>query len=227
VDPADVTSWSVVLGAAAGRPLARDDFARRYGPVIRGYLSARWRLPSGHAEVADATNDVFVECFKGGGALERVNPRSPGGFRAFLYGVVRNVALMAERKLARRRDAAGRSSIDPDSLAADDDSLSRVFDRAWAESVVAEARERMAERSARSAAAGRRFAALGLRFDQGQQPRRMADAMGVPVERVYEILREARAEFRSILIEVLAGYHPGCGEAEVERRCIELLASLR
>lgn len=225
--PADVTSWSVILGAAAGQPLDRDVFARRYGPVIRAYLAARWRRPADDAEVADATSDVFVECFKGGGALERVDPASPGGFRAFLYGIARNVALMVERKLARRRDAAGRGNVEMDALPASEDSLSKAWDRAWAESVVAQARALMQERSTRSPAAARRFEALTLRFEQGQPPRQMAVTMGLPVERLYEVLREARLEYRAVLVEVMAGYHPNSSEAEVERLCVELLSSLR
>jgi RNA polymerase sigma-70 factor (ECF subfamily) len=227
VNPGEVTSWSVILGAATGAPLEREAFAQRYAPVIRAYLAARWRVPPDHADVADATNEAFVECFKEGGALQRVDPTCAGGFRAFLYGVVRNVALMAERKHARRRDAPGPIESDLDALAARGESLSRVFDRAWAESVVLEARTRIAERSRRSPAATQRFLVLTMRFEQNLPPRDIAAALQVPVERVYEWLRQARTEFRTALIEVMARCHPGCSEAEVERLCVELLSSLR
>jgi RNA polymerase sigma-70 factor (ECF subfamily) len=227
VHSADATSWSLVLGAAAGRPLDREAFARRYGPVIRAYLAARWHLAFDHAAVADGTSDVFVECFKGGGALERVDPKNSGGFRAFLFGIVRNVALMSERKLARRRDAPHAMPLDMDAIADSEATLTRVFDRAWAEAVVSEARARMGERAERSPAARRRFAALAMRFEQNMPPRDIAMATETPVERVYEILRQARDEFRATLLEVMAGYHPTCGEAEVEKLCVELLASLR
>ena len=227
VNSADVTSWSLILGAAAGQPVDRDTFARRYGPVIRAYLAARWHLAFDHAAVVDSTSDVFVECFKGGGALTRVDPKCPGGFRAFLYGVVRNVALMAERKLARRREVPAANAHELENLADSEASLSRVFDRAWAEAVVNEARAKMSERAERSPAAKRRFAALAMRFEQSLPPRDIAVATDMPVERVYELLREARNEYRVILLEVMAGYHPSCGEAEVERLCGELLASLR
>lgn len=227
MNSADLTSWSLILGAAAGQALDRDAFARSYGPIIRAYLAARWRLPFEHAAVADATSEVFVECFKGGGALERVDSRRPGGFRAFLYGVVRNVALMTERKLARRRDAPAPGDVDLDQVADSEATLSRVFDRAWAETVVQEARGRMAERAGRSPAAKRRFEALSLRFEQGHAPRHIAETTGVPVERVYEVLREARAEFRAALLEVMAAYHPTSNEIQLEALCVELLASLR
>ncbi|MEZ5966271.1 MAG: sigma-70 family RNA polymerase sigma factor [Planctomycetota bacterium] len=227
MNSADVTSWSLILGAAAGKAIDREAFARLYGPVIRSYLAARWHLSFEDAAVVDGTSDVFVECFKGGGALERVDSQRPGGFRAFLYGVVRNVALMTERKLARRRERGTQGSLDFDALPDAEDTLSRVFDRAWAEAVVREARARMAQRAQRSPAASRRLQTLTMRFEQGLAPRHIAAANEVPVERVYELLREARTEFRATLLEVMATYHPNSTEAEVERLCVDLLASLR
>ena len=225
MDSADFTSWSMILGAAAGRAVDRDLFSRRYGAVIRAYLAARWRVSQDSPGVADATNDVFVDCFKDGGALSRVDPTFAGGFRAFLYGVVRNVALMAERRLARQRDAAGGFAVE--NLADSEASLSRVFDRAWAEAVVQEARDKMGTRASRSATAARRFRALAMRFEQGMPPREIAVALDEPVELIYEALREARIEFKTTLMEVMAGYHPAASEAELERHGVELLAALR
>ena len=44
------------------------------------------------AELEDVVQEVFVTCFKEDGPLSRADPERPGGFRAYLYGVVRNVA---------------------------------------------------------------------------------------------------------------------------------------
>ncbi len=225
VNSADFTSWSMILGAAQGRAVDRDLFSRRYGPVIRTYLSARWRLDRDAPAVADATNDVFVDCFKENGALTRVDREFVGGFRAFLYGVVRNVALMAERRHARRRDAPGGFAVE--NIADSEASLSRVFDRAWAESVVQEARDKMGQRATRSETSARRYRALAMRFERGMPPREIAAELDVPVERIYEALREARVEFKAVLLEVMAGYHPRASEAELERHCVELLSALR
>ena len=225
MDSADFTSWSMILGAAAGRPVERDLFSRRYGAVIRAYLAARWRVSTDSPVVADATSDVFLDCFQEGGALSRVDPAFAGGFRAFLYGVVRNVALMAERSHARRRDTASGHAVE--NLADSEASLSRVFDRAWAEAVVQDARDKMGSRASRSPTAALRFRALAMRFEQGLPPREIAAALEEPVERIYEALREARTEFKAMLMEVMAGYHPAASEAELERHCIELLAALR
>lgn len=220
------TSWSMVLGAATGELVDREAFSVRYGPVIRAYLAARWHLGVDHDAVADATSDVFVECFKEQGALSRVEPGRPGGFRAFLYGVVKNVALMAERKFARRRDHTSEKDLDLDAFEGSEETLSVVFDRAWAQAVVKEARGRMVRKAERSPAAQRRYEALALRFEQGLPPREISVLMQLPVERVYELLKEGRSDFRTAMLEVMAGYHPGCSEAEVDGHCRELLATL-
>jgi RNA polymerase sigma factor (sigma-70 family) len=227
VDSAELTSWSVILRAAAGEATDRETFSRRYGPVIRAYLAARWRRAQDHDVVADATSEVFIECFKRDGALSRVDRNRPGGFRAFLYGVVRNVALMAERRLARTRDHAGDGKTELDELAADDATLSQVFDRAFAETIVQEARVLMGARAQRSEAARRRFEVMALRFERGLPPREIATTTALPVERVYEMLKEARRDFRAALLEVLASYHPGSTEAELEQHGMQLLQSLR
>ena len=86
------TRWTVIRGAARGDSTNQAEFARHYGPVIRAYLGARWRQTPLIDEVDDAAQQVFLDCFKEDGALGRADPAREGGFGAFLYGVVRNVA---------------------------------------------------------------------------------------------------------------------------------------
>src|SRR5262245_47455168 len=136
---ADSTCWTVITAAARGGAAERDDFARRYAEPIRAYLAARWRGTKHLSELDDAVQEVFVECFRGGGALARVEVGRAGGFRAFLYGVVRHVALRFEAGGAARGRGAGeeRGAIDFDALPADDPTLSRAFDRAWVQALLA------------------------------------------------------------------------------------------
>src|SRR5438270_804413 len=121
------TCWTVIQAAAAGQSGPREEFARHYEPVVRAYLTARW--PSRGEDVDDAVQDVFLECFREGGALARVDPDRPGGFRAFLYGVARNVARRTETARARRlqREQTGELEQEP---MEDEPSLSALFDRA-------------------------------------------------------------------------------------------------
>jgi hypothetical protein len=97
------------------------------------------------ADLDDAVQEVFLACFRDGGVLGRADPERPGGFRAFLYGVARNVARQAEARRGRRpgQPPDGRDLAD---LAADDESLSAAFDRAWAKALMREAARRQGRR---------------------------------------------------------------------------------
>ena len=172
------------------------------------------------------TSDVFVECFKEGGVLERVERGLEGGFRAYLYGVVRNVARMAERRWTQQQRGLGPIS-DLDVFEGDEATLSEVFDRAWARSLVGEARQLMQDRSASSSVTARRFRALQMRFDEGLPPWRIAEVMELRVETVYELLREGRSEFRATLMGLVADHHPGASQVEIERLFVELLRGLQ
>src|SRR5437870_13493007 len=97
------TCWTLTRGAAAGDAADRDAFGRRYAPVVRAYLAARWRHTPLRQHLDDAVQDVFLACFRAGGALDRADA-DRGDFRPFLYGVARNVALRYEASHARRRE---------------------------------------------------------------------------------------------------------------------------
>jgi RNA polymerase sigma-70 factor (ECF subfamily) len=223
----DPTCWTVIRGASQGDAGARDEFAHRYEPVVRAYLAARWRSSNHIRALDDAVQEVFVECFQKGGALDRLEPDRPGGFRAFLYGVVRIVALRAEATQRRGKEQLPPEGYDPRQVPADDTRLSRAFDRAWARSLMAEAAERHAEDAARAGeAARRRVELLRLRFHDGLPVRAIARRRGCDPDVVHRDYARARQEFRAALAAVVAFHHPGT-PAEVERTCAELLALLK
>jgi len=222
----DSTSWTLIQGAAASREVDRDEFCRRYAPVIRAYLAARWKLPYEHDAVSDATQDVFVQCFKEGGALEGVDRTHSGGFRAYLYGVVRNVALMTERKYARRRERPAGSTFRLDHVEHSEATLSQAYDRAWALLVTREAGLRMVQRASQKKDGTLRARVLEHRYEHGKPPREIATELGADVGDVYRMLKHSRQEFRISLLEVMSSYHPDDSEAELERRCAELLGLL-
>jgi RNA polymerase sigma-70 factor (ECF subfamily) len=215
------TCWTVIQAAAAGDAAERTRFAHRYERVIRAYLTARWRGSSLRGQIEDALQEVFVECFKHGGVLDRADRGRAGGFRPFFYGVVRNVA---------RRFEAGRvrppAQTDLDSLVADDDSLSRVFDRAWAKALMREAAERQAERARLAGAdALKRVDLLRLRFHDELPIRDVAARWNVDAAQLHHEYAKARREFKDALLEVMAFHHPG-PPTEVEQACAELLTIL-
>lgn len=206
------TCWTAIRAAAAGDPAARDHFARAYAPTVRGYLAARWRAQP-HIPLDDAVQDVFVECFKAGGVLDRADADRPGGFRAFLCGVVRHVALRYETR--RSPEPL------PEQVPADDPSLSAAFDRAWAVALLREA-ARVQEEDARrrGPAAVRRVELLRLRFHDGRPIREIAARWGEDPARLHHEYAAARAEFRAALRRVVAFHQPA---ADPDRACEELL----
>lgn len=221
----DSTCWSLIRGAAAGVPEDRAGFVARYGPVIRAYLAARWRVGVDDDEVGEAAQEVFLQCFKEGGALRRVESDRAGGFRAFLYGVTRNMAFTAEK--ARRRRHRESSADDAlERVQSEAPELSIAFDRAWARMIVAEARQLLERRSSSVGRPAQRVEALRLRYEDGLPSREIAVRLELPVERVYQFLTDARREFRGALLEVMATYHPRANRAELERLCVEQMRAL-
>src|SRR3954470_1231443 len=140
--PRDSTCWTLLRGAAAGGDGPRAEFAARYAPVVRTYLASRWRDTNLLQDLDDAVQDVFVECLREDGLLGRVRADHPGGFRAFLYGAARNVALRVEVRRGRRLARGPSEDVDLADVPGDEETPSRVFDRAWARAILREAAER-------------------------------------------------------------------------------------
>jgi hypothetical protein len=96
----DLTCWTVIRGAAVGDSRARDDFARRYEPVVRADLAACWRASDRIQALDDAVQEVFIECFAARGRVGLLRLRFHDGlpireyararqeFRAALAAVV-------------------------------------------------------------------------------------------------------------------------------------------
>jgi RNA polymerase sigma-70 factor (ECF subfamily) len=222
----DDTCWTIIRSAARGDTGARDRFARLYQDTLRAYLGARWQRGPLSQELDDAVQDVFVECFKDGGALARLDADRAGGFRAFLYGVARNVARRREERDAKTRQRRPEESAHPSRMASPDTALSRVFDRAWARAIMREAAARQ-RRHAETVdeAAQQRVELLRLRFHDGRPIREIAERWGVDAAHLHHEYARARAEFRVALEEVVAFHHPG-SRAEVQAECATLLGLL-
>jgi RNA polymerase sigma-70 factor (ECF subfamily) len=213
------TCWTVIRAAAAGSPADREELARRYLAVVRAYLAARWRGLNLRAELDDAVQEVFVECFRQGGALEAAGAGRVPSFRAFLYGVVRNVA----RRFESRPVGAAAPLRDSQ---ANEESLSRLFERTWAQAIMTEAAQVQQRRAGeRGPEAVRRVELLRLRFEEGLPIRAIAERWGVAAADLHHAYAKARQEFRAALLEVVAFHHPG-SPAEVEQEAACLVKAL-
>ena len=218
----ETTCWSLVDAAAGGDQQRRQEFASRYYPVVSAYLVARWRGTPLKGDVEDGCQEVFAECFRENGPLLRADPKR-GGFRAFLYGVTRNVALRVEDRKRRDRLIGGEIRFVP----ADETSLSQAFDRAWAIGLIKEAGCRQAALAAnKGSAAVRRVELLQLRFRDGKPIRDIAGEWAVPATELHREYAKARKEFLDALKDLVAGEHPSASDLEVDKQCRELLTLL-
>jgi RNA polymerase sigma-70 factor (ECF subfamily) len=213
------TCWTLIRAAAAGSPADRELLARHYLGVVRAYLAARWRGSELRGDVEDAVQEVFVECFRQGGVLEAAAAGRVPSFRAFLYGVLRNVARRFESRPLR---AAGPL---PES-AAQEESLPRLFERSWAQTLMAEAAQLQRKRAGeRGPEAVLRVELLRLRFEENLPIRTIAERWGVTAAKLHHAYALARQEFKAVLLEVVAFHHPG-SPAEVEQEAASLLKAL-
>jgi DNA-directed RNA polymerase specialized sigma24 family protein len=219
VSTSESTCWTVIRGAAAGDGADRAELARRYLSIVRAYLAARWQGSPLLADLDDAGQEVFVECFRQGGVLDAVKAGRVPSFRAFLYGVIQNVARRFESRPARAAEL-------PSGLAANEESHSRLFERTWARSLMVEA-ARLQQRRAdeRGDEAVGRVELLRLRFEGNLPIRTIAERWGVPAAGLHRAYALARQEFKAALLEVVAFHHPGT-PAEVEQEAAGLLKPL-
>lgn len=219
------TCWTVLRAAARGEPRARSTFARSYAPTIRGYLEARWRGRLLSTETDDAIQEVFVECIKDGGVLERADS-ARGDFRGLLFGAVRNVARRYEERFLKDKRAGPEDSAWIQHLASDEAGQSTVFDRAWARTLLHQAKDLHRQRALSDGEAGcRRIELLERRFGGNEAIREIAASWGVPAQEVHNSFRKARTEFYRCLREVV-GSHASVG-CDLDRECRRLLGLLR
>jgi RNA polymerase sigma-70 factor (ECF subfamily) len=213
------TCWTVIRAAAAGSPSDREELARRYISVVRAYVAARWRGSALFPDRDDAVQEVFVECYRQGGVLDAAGTGRVPSFRAFLYGVVRNVARRFE---SRRGHAEGPL---PD-VSTDETSQSRLFDRTWARAIMAEAAGLQRQRAAEDGPeAIQRVELLRLRFEENLPIRAIAELWKVDAAKLHHAYALARQEFRSALLEVVAFHEPGT-PIELEQEAAGLLKAL-
>jgi RNA polymerase sigma-70 factor (ECF subfamily) len=125
-----------------------------------------------------------------------------------------------------RRKCRQQSGVDLDDVAGDEEQLSRLFDRAWARSMMRQAAECQAERAAKMGkAAERRVELLRLRFHEGLAIRTIAERWETDAAKLHHDYATARNEFKAALRDVVSFHHPG-SKYEIDRECSALLEML-
>ena len=220
------TCWTLIHAAAQGDSTGQEELFRRYEKPIRAYLIARWKGTPFVELLEDTIQQVFLECYRKGGALERLDPHRLGGFRAYLYGIVRNVARHGERRAGKSFGQVTEQEL-LRQLPVDESSLSKVFDRAWAKALVLEARRALHRRAVGlDEAARRRVQLLRLRFHDNLPIREIARLWQTDPKQLHREYAKAREEFRQTLKDVVAEHCPGTPQ-EIDTQCRELLDLLR
>jgi hypothetical protein len=144
-----------------------------------------------------------------------------------LFAVSRNIARRHEERTQRRREIPGSPSGELGAIAADEASLSRVFDRRWALAILARARDRHAAEAAEDAEAGeRRLELMRLRFEDGLPIREIAARWEMDPAVLHAEYRRARGEFKRALREEVRFHQPDSADA-IDRECLRLLALVR
>lgn len=213
----------MIRRAAEGNPVDQAEFARRYSPIIRAYLGARWRQTPLFDHVDDAAQQVFVDCFKENGALDRADPDREAGFRGYLYGIVRNAARAVERKQARSKERQTTSSVDLEAIAANEESFATLFDREWARAVLRDAAALHLSRAREQGPeAVRRHRLLSLRYGENMPIRDIAARWELDAAVLHREFPKSRDEFKQALIDVVRELQGG-GPQAVETECAGLL----
>ncbi len=222
VPVSQTTCWTMIEAASCGKTAEREEFARIYLGPVQAYLTKRWRGTSFADVLDDAVQEVFAECFRKDGPLARAD-RSRGGFRPYLYGVVRNVARAMERRQVARRERPAQSGVNLSKIAADDATLSAVFDRAWAQTIVRGAARLQQELAAKKGEdAERRVELLHLRFYENLPIREIADRWQIDAAHLHREYAKAREEFCQALCEIVRIHEP---QTDVRQRVEELVAA--
>ena len=216
------TRWSMIQAAAAGSGQARSVFARTYLPLIRSYFAARWQGSPHIAEIDDAIQETYLTCFGErsplDGAQERVHD-----FRAYLFGIVRNVARSFEKGRARQPVT---DAVEMHEAEAREPQLSKVFDSAWATTMMRMAGELMEARAEAAGAAARlRIELLRLRFQKGLPIREIAAQWEMDPDAVHRAYAAARDEFHTCLRTIVRD-HAVRTDEDLDAECRRILAML-
>lgn len=148
----ETTRWSLVLEASsAEQEHALEHLCRAYRPPVLAYVR---RLGITASEAEDLTQEFFARIVLENQLHRRADPRR-GRFRSFLVAALKNFLVSDGMRRSARKRGGGipHCDIDGSSAMADDvlhgdDGPERAFERSWALTVLARAREQLATEAA-------------------------------------------------------------------------------
>ena len=222
--PHGETCWTVIRAAASGDSAARSTFANTYEATVRGYIEIRWRGRVLANEAGDAVQEVFIECLKPGGVLERADA-DQGELRGLLRRVTQNVARRFEERAIKKGRIRPEQSDWLAELQSDEPGQATAFDRCWAHSIIEETTLRFRKLAAKDGKAGQqRIDLLERRFGSDEPIREIAASWNLPAQDLHNAYKKARKEFYHCLREVMSFHRPNT--TDLERECRTVLAMI-
>lgn len=207
------TRWSVVLRAGGTSPeqahAALEQLCRDYWYPLYAYVRRKGHSPE---DAADLTQDFFAKLL----ANEFAQGLSPEGgrFRSFLLTALNRFLISEWQKGQRQKRGSGAFIDSLDALIADRgeasylgepslaDTPERLFQRAWAETLLARVLDRLAAECATRADV--RFEILKPFLAAGDEPPALADAavqLGLTLAALKSLLHRFRQRYRELLLD--------------------------
>lgn len=194
----------IALAAAGGDPAARAAFWAQHARQVHTWLWFRWSRTTLRGCIDDAAQEVYLECFRRGGAFTHFAPeRARHGVTGFLRGIVRNVAHRFERQRTRERAHRAHLTGTPPPLHGDDDAVPAGDGTGIDHEHVVAALDRLDHDDPARGTPRSLRAFLRLRFDDGLPVRTIAKHWQTTPDHVHELRRRACRRFRSCLLAVL------------------------
>ncbi len=207
------THWSIVLRANAPSSsestAALETLCRTYWPPLYAFVLRQGHPPE---EAQDLTQEFFSRLLDGG-FLPAADPER-GRFRSYLLGAFRNF-LAVEWKAARRlKRGGGHAFLSVEELAAAEQDLAQpgsaesaeeLYDRRWAEAVLARVLERLGREWADSGQATRFEALKGfLADDEGESYAALGVRLGLSENGVASAVHRLRRRYVELFREEIA-----------------------
>jgi len=222
------TRWSVVLAARDGEsPLAAaalEQLCRRYWPPVYAFIRRRGH---GAYDAQDLTQEFFARLLQKR-YLDAADP-AKGKFRTLLLTAVSRFLINEQERARAGKRGGGAAHFSLDAEEAEDGyreepsdpaTPETVYERRWAETVVATVLERLREELA-AGNQGERFEALKPLLAPGAEApsgAEVATRLGVKESAVYSAVHRLRKRFGELLREEIAQTVRGPEEIEDELR---------
>lgn len=218
-DRFDTTRWSLVLHAGGSGTHARaalEDLCRIYRPPVLAYVRAHCRRSD---EAEDLTQEFFAHLLERRIAARA--DRERGRFRAFLLTALRNFLASEHVRRSALVRGGGATMVELDDHAADsDEGPEQAFERAWAQTVLAEALDRLAEEAKETGKAElfRRLRPFLTVTPDAEEYAAIAAELGLRRNTLAVAVHRLRARLQEIVRAVLADTVDGGEAAEAEVR---------